>query len=232
MADGKARLPKRRLTGGGKRPDIEVYDWEAPTTTYIEGRAVDPDGDPLARIWPTLADIAVEYGIPVSTVRHRSAQYDWQGQRDEFISGVEAERKRLVITKTGAVAARIDNAALHAAEAGTRLLSRRLERMARAEAEAQARDGDRAIGAHVDAQEVNQISLGLYRMQRVRAVATGQEVDVPDAAAQEAELRRSERSIASRIHEFAKARALPMDPPDLHDPVASDDMADPHLDRI
>lgn len=161
-----------------------------------------------------MLELSQVHGCPYDTLRKRAAREKWSEAREEYRQALDLERARLVGEQHAKAAANVDRQALSAAQAGLALINRRLARIGRREAAADDQDS----GRHVDMGEMNQAALGVYRWVRVRAMVTGQVLDIPDAARMEHELRQGERDIAERIHELAEARRLPMDAHDVHNP--------------
>lgn len=83
-----------------KRIDDSV--WIALRTEYIEG-FVDDDGK---RSFPSHEYLAKKYGMAKSTVTRRSRAEDWQSQKNQFHTEVDAEVKE--VRKETIVAERVD----------------------------------------------------------------------------------------------------------------------------
>ena len=54
------------------------HDWRLVRIQYVQGK----DSDSAVE-WPTLEQLAHEYGIPPTTVRSRAARENWKAQREE-----------------------------------------------------------------------------------------------------------------------------------------------------
>lgn len=178
-------------------------DWTVVRATYVEGVAHDPDGDPDARTWPTLAEVATLHGIGERAVASHSSAGHWPEARDEFQRDVDERRRRLVVEDRAKKVASVDKRGLTAADAGLALVGRRLEHITRAEI---ARGVD--AGAGVEARELAALGLAARRWVQVKDQVIGRPSpdDVPDDATQERDLRVAEAVLAAQLAEHRAAR--------------------------
>lgn len=145
-----------------------ILPWDELRAGYVEGTAVDPDGDPTKRSWPSLDDVARLFGVNPTTVRKMSAKEHWADQREAFQIETERVRRQRLAEQRADQALRVDERGLDAAEAGMNLIGTRLGALIRAEPENVA---DR--GKSLDASELAALGLAAKRMLDVKAAVMG-----------------------------------------------------------
>jgi hypothetical protein len=180
------------------------HDWGPVRERYVTGMAVDPDGDPAARSWPTFAEVAALFGIPEGTVHQRATAERWTEQRDQYRLDVEQERRRRLRDEHAGKALQVDRRGLSAAEAGLALVGQRLEWLIGQE---RARVGsDR--GAGVPAGELAALGLAARRWIQVKAAVLGATLsDEATSDDLERELRVGEQTVAAQLAEHIARRA-------------------------
>lgn len=146
------------------------YPWDRIRATYIEGAAVDPDGQPFHRNWPTMEEVATLYGISYGTVRSRARKEKWTEQREAFVVEVEQQRRQWMVEQRAERSIRVDDRGLQVAEAGMALVGIRLTRLVNAENDRL--DADR--GQALDARELAGLGLAARRFLDVKAHVMGQ----------------------------------------------------------
>lgn len=179
-------------------------DWPAIRAHYVEGTASDPDGDPSARNWPTLEEVAALHGVSYRAVATHSAREEWPRLREAFQAEVDQARRRAIVDKRVAQVTSIDGRGLTAADAGLALVGRKLEVITRREIE---RGQDAGVG--VDPRELATLGLAARRWVQVKDAVVGKSgvEEEPDEAAMERELRVAEALLAARIAEHRATRA-------------------------
>lgn len=172
-------------------------DWQTIARQYIEGRAENPDSDPLARVWPTLEEVAVLYGLHASTVERRSAREAWPRQREQFQLNVERQaRERHAKARADSIGS-IDTRGLAASESGLALVGHRLAHLMRS-------IGTQTVtqrGADLHARELSTLGLAAWRFVRVKDAVLGTVSfsDEPDEATVEREQQLGEELLAARL---------------------------------
>lgn len=177
----------------GRQPGQRI-DWTAVRASYVEGTAQDPDGDPTARSWPTLAEVAAYHGIAERTVDTRSMREGWVAQRDAFRADVERRRREALAEETAQKVGSIDRRGLTAADAGLALIGHRMTFLVRAEL---AR-GQEAAGQGVVAQELAALGLAARRWVQVRDQVVGRPV-LEEGEDLERDLRVAEQVLAAKL---------------------------------
>lgn len=100
------------------------YDWHQIRTEYVEG--ITRDGQ---HIWPSLGDLAKEYGAHPSTVRNRAAQENWAVQQRAFKEQLEQQRQAARIEAMSGAAAEFDSSCLDAARQAVRAARKMIDRI-------------------------------------------------------------------------------------------------------
>lgn len=173
-------------------------DWPAVRRDYVEGRAVNPDGDPNARTWPTLEELATLHPAGISTIRTRSAREHWPDLRSSYQAEIEAGRKRQLIEQRGEQAAALDRRALTNAEAGMSLIGMRLSHMVTTEAAKPLADR----GQRLEGSELASLGLAARRWLQVKAAVLGQpDIDTPSIDELERQALVAETLVAARLAE-------------------------------
>lgn len=187
----------------GRRSGQHI-DWPLVRALYIEGRADNPDGDPLLRTWPTLADTALEFGISRRAVEQRASRDGWTAQRDDHQQEVDRRRRDALATESAGQVASIDRRGLANADAGLALVQHRMTFLVRAELER----ADGQVGKGVSAAELAALGLAARRWVQVKDAVTGRgtapEGDELDPT--ERDLLLAERMLAARFAEHRAAR--------------------------
>lgn len=193
--------------------------WPDIRAAYVEGVATDPDGDPSKRSWPTLEELSVTWGVPHSTMKHKSRAEGWVEQRETFQAELDAARRRTLIQERSDRAVRVDDRALTASEAALSLVGIRLTRLVRLQ---QALGAD-ARGGGIDARELAQLGLATKRFVDVKAHVMGQPSTTPEAELDEMERaqRIEERKLAESMAAFIAERAAAAEADDEALPVPS-----------
>lgn len=173
-------------------------DWPTIRAEYVHGQAVDPDGDPSQRHWPTLDELAATHGIARITIGHRSAKESWSTLRAEHQADIDQERKRRLVEQRGEQAAALDRRALTNAEAGMSLIGMRLSHMVTTEAAKPQADR----GARLEGSELASLGLAARRWLQVKAVVLGQpDIDTPSIDELERQALVAETLVAARLAE-------------------------------
>ena len=185
--------PSLLLMAERKRPD-----WPSIRRAYVEGEAVDPDRDPNQRNWPSLAEVAVVFGLSEAALKVHSRKENWPGLRLEHQTDIDTARRRRLVEQRADQAAQLDRRALSNAEGGMALIGMRLTHLI-------GREQDKipaARGERVDAPELAALGLAARRWLQVKAQVMGQpDVDAPSVDAVERELAVSEALVAARLAE-------------------------------
>lgn len=189
-----------------------AFDWQAMQASYVEGTALDPDGDPGRRNWPTLAEVAETFGASHDRVRKRAAAAHWTELRERFQGEMDDARRRLLVEQRAGAAAGIDRRAMSAAEAGLALIGQRLTYLVTTET-AKSRQAPADVGKTVSATELANLGLAAKRWVQVKGEVMGQPApeELADEAALERDLRVGESLLAARLAEHVAARALDVD---------------------
>lgn len=140
----------------GRRPHGH---WPAARAFYVEG--TDVAG---VRAWPSLAAVAVRFGIPPDSVRRRAAAERWTGARETWqaaYSRLLREARRETLVRESAL---FDDAILRASRALVGLLDRQIGAAAAA--------GEKASPAHLRA-----VAHAMLDVQRASKVALGEATD-------------------------------------------------------
>lgn len=172
-------------------------DWLSIRRAYVEGRAQNPDSDPLARVWPTLEELAILHGLHVRTVERRSRDEGWIRQREQFQLDVEKQARERTAAERAAAVGSIDTRGLSAADAGLAMVGHRLAHLLRnANAQAQTQRG-----ADLHARELSTLGLAAWRFVRIKDAVLGtlSLVDEPDDAIVEREQQLGEEMLAARL---------------------------------
>lgn len=172
-------------------------DWSSIRSAYVEGRATDPDSDPLARIWPTLDELATLHGLHARTVERKSRDERWGHQRDTFILDVEKQARERNAKQRADMVGSIDQRGLRASDAGLAMVGHRLAFLLR-RAGTQPPDGR---GADLHARELSTLGLAAWRFVRVKDAVLGtlSLSDEPDDATVEREQQLGEEMLAARL---------------------------------
>lgn len=180
------------------------HDWQTIRAHYVEGGTEGPDADPSKRVWPTLDDLALLYGVHPSTIYKRSAREHWPDQREQHQAQIDRERREALVRERGQRAASIDQRALSASEAGLALVGHRLGFVMAAQA--QLEQGHR--GAGIDAREQSSLALAAWRWVRVKDAVLGTPTagEEPTLDEMEREQRVEETMLAATLAARAAAR--------------------------
>lgn len=134
---------------------------------YVEGCALDQDGDP---IYKDLATIAAEYGIHSAAIRARSAKEKWVDQRAAFRAKVEMKRLEYRAKELGKRRVAVDERAYALAIKGLTIIARGLEKI------------ELDVGATVDSLVMARYMTAIVRAQQAAMLATGEGVEVSPLA--------------------------------------------------
>ena len=198
-------------------------NWHEIRAAYVEGAIVDSARDAFLRSYPTMDEIAVIYGVHVSSVRRRAAEQHWSEQRDAFQADVDAARRRSIIERRGDQSERLDDRGLSSAEAGLALVGMRLTWLIRRETVlptgGQRPEQDR--GVNVDARELTALGLAAKRFVDVKAQILGQTATSAEASVDELEreLVVEDRRLAEELVAWIEQRQADEDAEDLQDVV-------------
>lgn len=107
------------------------YDWPAVKKHYVEG-VKHPD----RHEWPTLDETARHFDIHPPRVRERSAAEGWRGERQQWMSQVEATRRQARAAALAKTGLDLDNKALDSSKLGLQLCYAELTMTAQAVQEA------------------------------------------------------------------------------------------------
>lgn len=178
-------------------------DWPAIRAHYVEGAAADPDGDPNARTWPTLAEVAALHGVSERATAQHSSREHWPAQREEFQRSVDDARRRALVEERATKVASVDKRGLTAADAGLALVGKRLEHLTRTEI-----GKGQDAGQGVEAQELAALGLAARRWVQVKDAVIGKPSpdEMPDDATQERDQRVAEAVLAARLAEHRAQR--------------------------
>jgi hypothetical protein len=75
------------------------FNWGAVRLRYVTGVSGVVNGPPGAREWPSLAEVAREYGASLGRVEAVSARDGWPEQRESFRQRLQVEEDRLVLSR-------------------------------------------------------------------------------------------------------------------------------------
>ena len=171
-------------------------DWPSVRRTFVEGQAVDVDGDPNHRNWPSLGEVAALHGLSEPAVKVHSRKENWLALRLEHQTDIDTVRRRRLVEQRADQASKLDRRALSNAEGGMALIGIRLTHLISRESEKSApQRGDR-----IDAPELAALGLAARRWLQVKAQVLGQpDVDGPTVDDVERELAVSEALVAARL---------------------------------
>lgn len=172
-------------------------DWPTIRREYVEGRAANPDSDPLARVWPTLDELATLHGVHPTTVERRSARESWGRQREQFQLDVEKQARERSAKERADMIGTIDSRGLRASDAGLAMVGHRLAFLLR-RAGSQPADGR---GADLHARELSSLGLAAWRFVKIKDAVLGTVSlsDEPDEATVEREQQLGEEMLAARL---------------------------------
>lgn len=179
------------------------YNWSEIRARYVEGTALDPDGDPTRRSWPSLTDVAAETGIGMTAIKRHARDEHWTEQRAAHQSELERNRRAALIAQRVEQATKVDAQGLTVAEAGMALVGVRLTHLVNRET------GNGAErGARIDGGELAALGLAARRWLQVKAAVMGQPEDLaPTADEVERQFQIDEAMTAARLAEHLAARA-------------------------
>lgn len=178
-------------------------DWGHWRDVYVLGLAVDADGDPNERSWPTLDEVAVLAGCSDAAVKERSRREGWVRLREEHRLEVEQERRRVLVAEQAQRAASIDRRGLTVADAGLALVGQRLTWLVQRERLLAAQDRGRTVPTG----ELAALGLAARRWLQVKQAVLGQALDLDDETLVERELALGEREVAARLAEHVARRS-------------------------
>lgn len=185
------------MTDAPDQPRRTRIDWPLLRKHYVEGTAVNPDGDPDARNWPSIDELAALHGVNRGTVGRRSSREHWPQQREQLQIEVDRRRRERLADERASQAANVDRRGLSAADAGLALVGHRLAFMLQ-RAQQQPANG-RASDLH--ARELATLGLAAWRFVRTKEAVLGSPTsDEPVSDAQlEREQRVEEELLAARM---------------------------------
>ena len=101
---------------------MQRYEWQRVRIEYVQGRQ---NGDGTLE-WPTLEQLALEYGIAPNTVRSRAAREQWTERRNDFATVLQQKIREKTLEQLAEKASQLDLQAFSVARAMLILAAREL----------------------------------------------------------------------------------------------------------
>jgi hypothetical protein len=166
-----------------KRRGQNRIDWPAIEAAFVQGDVAEEAHEgPTERAYPTLADVAMRFGVSLRSAAGRSTRHGWVRKREEFQERFALELHRRRIRRMLKEADRIDAAALTGAKLGINVVLRRFQAL--------------QVEGGMSASESETLSRALDRFHKTARLALSLPTELLESA-EEAERRRLEKEKAS-----------------------------------
>jgi hypothetical protein len=191
---GIKKMPSGRTN---KPPTRQKYDYTQAEKDYIGGI----DTEEWGHVWPTMADLAEKYGIPVGAMTGYAMRHDWTLRRDEVIAQAEnmsrvalAEQMAETIVEFDARCVALANSGIDEISRHFRNFHKYLDSLIKA-AMSDQDDPDMVLDV-MSAIDLDRLGRALERFQKIGRLAMGQTTENTKQVLEEAE------SLKKAVHNY------------------------------